>query len=55
LAVAFAESHYADGYVWADDPIAASYFPSAFHSFNRAGGAIITGRRFSPDRFFSED
>jgi hypothetical protein len=34
------QTHWADGYVWADDPTAASYTPDPFYSFNRTGGAI---------------
>jgi hypothetical protein len=33
-------AHWADGYVWANNPTAPSYTPSTFYSFNRTGGAI---------------
>lgn len=33
-------TRWADGYVWADNPTAASYTPDPFYSFNRTGGAI---------------
>jgi hypothetical protein len=32
--------YWADGYVWASHPTAASYTPITFYSFNRTGGAI---------------
>ena len=38
-------SHYADGYVWANSPTSASYTPSTFYSYNRAGGAITITRQ----------
>lgn len=37
-------AHWADGYAWANDPTSASYTPSSFYSFNRAGGAITITR-----------
>ena len=33
-------THWADGYVWANNPFAASYTPSSAFSFNRTGGAV---------------
>jgi hypothetical protein len=33
-------AHWADGYVWADQPTNPSYPPAIFYSFNRTGGAI---------------
>jgi hypothetical protein len=34
------KQRWADGYVWAGNPISASYTPPATHSYNRAGGPI---------------
>jgi hypothetical protein len=34
------QTHWADGYVWANNPFAASYSPDPFYSFNRTGGAV---------------
>jgi hypothetical protein len=33
-------THWADGYLWANNPTGASYAPSATYAFNRTGGAI---------------
>lgn len=33
--------HWADGYVWANQPTSASYTPSLSNSFNRSGGSIL--------------
>jgi hypothetical protein len=33
--------HWADGYVWANQPTSPSYTPSTFYSFNRSGGSIL--------------
>ena len=34
------QTHWADGYVWADNPTAAAYTPDPYYAFNRTGGAI---------------
>jgi hypothetical protein len=33
--------HWADGYVWANQPTSASYTPNTAYSFNRSGGSIL--------------
>jgi hypothetical protein len=40
-----AVSHYADGFVWANNKISPSYTPNIAYSFNRSGGAITITRQ----------
>jgi hypothetical protein len=46
-------AHWADAYVWADKPTAASYQPSAGYAFNRMGGGISIARASSGDGVYN--